>query len=209
VTSVTLLSEHILFHHQAMQVIKTVVVGDGAVGKTCMLISYTKNSFPEEYVPTVFDNYTCNVMIDKRTVNLGLWDTAGQGEYDKLRYLSYPQTDVVLICFGLDSSASYVNVREKWILEIRQHLPSVPIILVGCKADLRDDAAALKKLAERGVELVTREQAEKMAKEIKAAMYLECSALTQKGLRELFDSAVRLVPPLDAPKKKSGKCNLL
>ena len=113
------------------QVVKCVVVGDGAVGKTCLLISYTQNKFPTEYVPTIFDNYDVTVMIAAEPIQLSLFDTAGQEEYDRLRPLSYPLTNVLLLCFSVVSPSSLENVREKWLPEITHYCPDTPYLLVG------------------------------------------------------------------------------
>jgi len=191
-----------------MQNIKCVVVGDGAVGKTCLLISYTTNAFPGEYIPTVFDNYSANVMVDGRPVNLGLWDTAGQEDSDRLRPLSYPQTDVFLICFSIISPQSFENVKSKWAPEIAHHAPDVPVILVGTKADLRGDSNMQATLAAKGLHMVTPEESAGRMKEIGAIAYLECSALTQEGLKTVFDEAIRAALNKNTKKKKS-KCIIL
>lgn len=74
-----------------MQTTKCVVVGDGAVGKTRLLISYITNTFLSEYVLIICDEYAVTIMIDREPYTLGLSDTAGQEDYDRLRPLSYPQ----------------------------------------------------------------------------------------------------------------------
>ena len=188
--------------------VQCVVVGDGAVGKTCLLISYTTNAFPGEYIPTVFDNYSANVMVDGRPVNLGLWDTAGQEDYDRLRPLSYPQTDVFLICYSIISPSSFENVKSKWYPELQHHAPNTPIILVGTKSDLRNDPSALQKLQGQGAKVVEIASANQMAGEIGAVKAMECSALTQDGLKQVFDEAIRaaLSKPTATPKKR---CTIL
>ncbi|NP_001279411.1 rho-related GTP-binding protein RhoG-like isoform X1 [Callorhinchus milii] len=191
-----------------MQTIKCVVVGDGAVGKTCLLISYTTNAFPGEYVPTVFDNYSAQMTVDGRTVSLNLWDTAGQEEYDRLRTLSYPQSNVFIVCFSIASPSSYANVRHKWQPEVSHHCPNVPILLVGTKKDLRNDSETIRKLKEQSLSPTTPHQGVTLSKQIRAVKYLECSALLQEGILEVFAEAVRAVL-YPYKEKKSRSCVLL
>ncbi|RPA91030.1 hypothetical protein L873DRAFT_1820157 [Choiromyces venosus 120613-1] len=193
----------------ATKSLKCVVTGDGAVGKTCLLISYTTNAFPGEYIPTVFDNYSANVMVDGKPISLGLWDTAGQEDYDRLRPLSYPQTDVFLVCFSIVSPPSFDNVLSKWYPEISHHAPNIPIILVGTKLDLRDDAKTVQGLREKRMGPISYPQGMQRAKEINAVRYLECSALTQKGLKNVFDEAIRAVLMPAAKQSKKKRCFVL
>ena len=140
-------------------------------------------------------------MVDGKPISLGLWDTAGQEDYDRLRPLSYPQTDVFLICFSIVSPPSFDNVKAKWFPEIEHHAPNVPIILVGTKLDLREDKGTMDALRSKRMEAVSYEQALAVSKEIRAHKYLECSALTQRNLKSVFDEAIRWVCSFELPRR--------
>ncbi|EPS67166.1 hypothetical protein M569_07611, partial [Genlisea aurea] len=172
----------------ASKFIKCVIVGDGSVGKTCMLICYTSNKFPTDYIPTVFDNFSANVTVDGSIVNLGLWDTAGQEDYCRLRPLSYRGADVFILTFSLISRASYENVAKKWMPELRRFAPGVPVVLVGSKLDLREHRSY-----SAGNNIVTTAQGEELRRQISAAAYIECSSKTQQNVKAVFDAAIKIV----------------
>ncbi|KAH0917288.1 hypothetical protein HID58_024948 [Brassica napus] len=185
----------------ASRFIKCVTVGDGAVGKTCLLISYTSNTFPTDYVPTVFDNFSANVIVDGNTINLGL-----------LRPLSYRGADVFLLAFSLVSKASYENVAKKWVPELRHYAPGVPIILVGTKLDLRDDKQYF--VEHPGAVPISTAQGEELKKLVGASAYIESSAKTQQNVKAVFDAAIKVVlqPPKNKKKKKrksQKRCSVL
>jgi len=190
--------------------IKCVIVGDGAVGKTCLLISYSTNKFPNEYVPTVFDNYAVTVQIQDQEYVIQLFDTAGQEDYDRLRLIAYPNTDVFLVCFSIINPDSYDNVREKWVPEIQKHCGQAPFLLVGTQMDLRTDPATITNLEKKTKKPVNAEQGKRLASELGAVAYVECSALTQEGMKNVFDEALMAaLNKEDEPEKKRCCCTLL
>ncbi|KAF6760188.1 ras family-domain-containing protein [Ephemerocybe angulata] len=164
---------------------KLVIVGDGACGKTSLLCSFALGEFPKEYQPTVFDNYVAEIRLDEKPVHLALWDTAGQEEYERLRPMSYSKSHVILIAFAIDTPDSLENVTTKWIEEVRSICgPTIPVILVGCKVDLRPE----NEPQDPGVpsKWVTREQGERVAQEIGAR------AVQRIGVDEVFEVATRV-----------------
>nr|CAH0108776.1 unnamed protein product [Daphnia galeata] len=178
--------------------LKITVVGDGTVGKTCVLIVYTKNVFPVQYVPTVFDNFSDTIEVDGQSYNVSLWDTAGQEDYERLRILSYPNTDVFLLCYAVNNRTSFNNVTSKWIPELKHHCPNAPIVLVGAKVDIRKEGSSNE-------DCVSYAEGVKLSK--KVGPFLECSAKTGENLRLVFQEAVRAA--LNKPKTKPRNCNIL
>uniref|UniRef100_A0A6B2LKI4 Uncharacterized protein n=1 Tax=Arcella intermedia TaxID=1963864 RepID=A0A6B2LKI4_9EUKA len=169
--------------------VKCVIVGDGNVGKTCMVISYTTNAFPGEYLPPVVEYYACHVVLDQSSLTLAIWDTGD----DDSRPLSYKDADVVLCAFSLVNPSSFENVSMKWYSELSHYLPGTPIILVGTKLDLRENEEIIANLAKEDQSPISYEQGLFVAQKIHAMKYMECSALTQSGLRNVFEEAIRSV----------------
>lgn len=178
--------------------LKMTVVGDGTVGKTCLLVTYTKKTFPTNYVPTVFDNFSDTIEVDGSCYDVSLWDTAGQEDYERLRILSYPNTDVFLLVYSVDNRTSFNNVTAKWIPELKHHCPNAPIILVGAKVDIRKDGS-------NSGNYVTYTEGLKMSKKI--GTFVECSALTTENLKLVFQEAIRAA--LNKPKPRNHNCIIL
>ncbi|KAH0830399.1 P-loop containing nucleoside triphosphate hydrolase protein [Lanmaoa asiatica] len=144
----------------------------------------------QSYVPTVFENYVTQIQFEGKLVELALWDTAGQEEYDRLRPLSYPESDVILIVFSIDFPVSLGNVQDKWYPEVAHFCEGTPLILVGTKIDLRRDDQTRRMLSAQGQVPVSTEQGTNVAKEI-GAKYVECSAKTGNGVQDVFNLALK------------------
>lgn len=173
--------------------LKCVVVGDGAIGKTSLLVSYTTNGYPDKYIPTVHDYYTVRITVGNRPIMFQLFDTAGQEQFEAIRRLSYSSASIFLICFNVVDPDSFLNVKEKWIHEVKSNSRKTPFLLVGTQSDQRSSVDIKLKLNKEGKKPVTVEEAEHFAKKIGAKKYIECSALTQKNLKYLFDTAILTV----------------
>lgn len=179
---------------------KLVIVGDGACGKTSLLYVFTLGEFPTEYHPTVFENYVTDVRIDGKAVQLALWDTAGQEEYERLRPLSYANSNIILIGFAIDEPESLLNARSKWVKEIKTYCPNTPFLLIGLKKDLRKSETS-----KRYVQVA---QGQQVAEEIGAKTYLESSALTGEGVDDIFEFATR-TSLLNNKLPKTACCTIL
>jgi len=160
---------------------------------------YSQGKFPTEYVPTVFDNYSVELDLtingQAKTIELGLWDTAGQEEYDRLRPLSYRNTDIFLVVFAVDSDASMSNVKTKWVPELKHYSPDVPYVLVATKIDLRQGQASI----------VSEAKGRQLSNEIGALAYLECSARANTNIKGVFDKALEiLLSPKTGPAATAG-----
>ncbi|KAK7088511.1 rho-related GTP-binding protein RhoC-like [Littorina saxatilis] len=169
---------------------KLTVVGDGACGKTSLLLRISRDVFDDDsYDPTAYEKDVVDVFAGNRKIEMVLQDCAGQETFDRLRPVVYAETDVILICFSLDNPDSLFNVENSWIQEVQFYCPDVPIILVGNKKDLRDSGP--NGLTSTGQKFVTSQEGKDVAKRIQAKGYFECSAKDGENCKKLLGASVR------------------
>lgn len=211
----------------AVPKLKLMVVGDAKVGKTAMLMAHANKSFPQaevilgmlvpsshawvsrrHQIPRVSDTVTAGpVLVDDQQYMLEVWDSAGADDYDNIRYMSYPQSSVFIVCFDINDPISFESVHSRWMREVRHprvhaDIP-VPYILCGLKPSLREDSSRLEELAAKKMKPVTKEHGESMCAQIGAKLYMEVDALTnpeQIGNLLLEAAKVANKPP---PAKRS------
>ncbi|TVY36853.1 GTP-binding protein [Lachnellula occidentalis] len=196
---------------------KLVLLGDGASGKTSLLNVFTRGYFPTVYEPTVFENYVHDIFVDNVHIELSLWDTAGQEEFDRLRSLSYDDTHAIMLCFSVDSKDSLENVESKWTSEIADNCQGVKIVLVALKCDLReqdnedeDSSEATNGAQQEKKPTISYNQGLEVARRIGALRYLECSAMRNRGVNEAFTEAARVALSVKlAGEKSDSKCSVM
>jgi len=189
-------------------ILKCVAVGDGAVGKTSLLMEYSNpgSSATSQYIPSVLDIITQYQMVDGVQFDVGLWEAGGREDYDRLRPLSYPQTDFFLVCFSVCNPYSFTNVKEKWMPELNHHCPDVPKFLVGTKSDVREDEQMLKSIKGKGLDLISTVDAMNLASELGLNGYIETSSYLHQNVDEVFFTAIQYLNGNGKKKNNSGNC---
>jgi Rho family protein len=159
---------------------------------------------------------TTDIFVDNVHIELSLWDTAGQEEFDRLRSLSYDDTHAILLCFSVDSKDSLENVESKWVGEIADNCPGVKLVLVALKCDLREaeeedaEGADGEAAPKEKKDYINYQQGLEVARRINALRYLECSAMRNRGVNEAFTEAARVALSVKGiGGKDDSKCSVM
>ncbi|XP_046841454.1 ras-related protein Rac1-like [Xenia sp. Carnegie-2017] len=165
-----------------------IIVGDSKVGKTCLLYSYKGGKRPEEKIPGFLQTFTCKVKVNCKKVELGIWDTSGDSQYDGLRRLVYVSGDIFVVCYSVDSRQSFENVTKKWLPELRKcGQPNAAVVVVATKKDLRPRTSVMPRSVD-GIDgrstrdsFVTYDEGLQLAHEIRAKAFVECSVQNESS----------------------------
>jgi small GTP-binding protein len=177
---------------------KWVFNGSGGVGKTSFLYRLLFDLFPEEYVPTVLDNYVLPIRPGAGALlGVGFWDIQGgrdgTGDFDRrLRPLQYPGTSVMFLIVDCSRRESLVDVEDLWLPQTLKHVPKALRVLLVTKIDLRDDETVVAQLAKRGETFISTEEAADWGRKHGCALVLEVSAKRGDNVTTFLQSIVEL-----------------
>ncbi|ELA47964.1 small GTP-binding protein domain [Vavraia culicis subsp. floridensis] len=180
---------------------KVTMIGSGQAGKTSILLRLIDDTFNKDCEPTIFENKMITIVVEQIPISLHIWDTAGQEDFNSIIPLTYESTEIAIICYSVDDSYSYEAVTEKWENEVRYYSENVEIVLVATKTDLRSDGR---------VSCLENEDGKRLAKQINAIAFFECSAKDSIGVSEIFNFvakhiyAKKVVEQPAKNKKKKG-----
>ncbi|TRY72176.1 hypothetical protein TCAL_03968 [Tigriopus californicus] len=172
--------------------LKLTVVGDHNVGKTALLETFTNGGFIRDELPKLFSSNTVTV----EEFSIDLWDTDPSDKVQKLRPITYTNTCIFLICFSIDNASSHESVTTKWVPEIRKFSSKIPFMIVGTKTDLRTRSS------------IHPDVGKELAEAAGAVKYMECSAIHNDNVQEVFLEAARLSDRRSL-QEKSKTCVLL
>ncbi|KAG2372910.1 hypothetical protein C9374_013032 [Naegleria lovaniensis] len=189
---------------------RVIVNGNPGVGKTCFLFakSYNLRHSDMEYIPTVYENFIWQYTKGQDQIDLDLWDTAGQPDYDKLRVLCYPNASLFCLCFSVEDISSVRNLYHKWIPEIQTHCPNTPILLMGCKTDIRSNVEVCSRVRIKDLwRPLSFQDGEEIARALGCVTYVETSYVTMEGfddITEIFVNVLYVHAKANVKKKKFG-----
>jgi len=182
---------------------KVVVIGDGAVGKTTLLMSLT-NDYSGH---SSFETYKTHLALSGKQMPICLLDTGGQDDFDAVRPQTYTGADLIVICFSVISPISFEHVKAKWLPEIQNASSQAPIVLLATKKDLRTDKDILERLSSKGFSPITQAQGKSLAKDIGALRYLEVCTTNQDEVISVLENSLQvLMKKSSKNKSESGGC---
>ncbi|KAL3873242.1 hypothetical protein ACJMK2_036382 [Sinanodonta woodiana] len=182
-------------------IVTCAIIGDEMVGKTSLALTFMKEKLPDIHVSTVFDNFAGIQSVAGNKYTVSMFDTTSQEDYEELRIFTYKESEVIVVCYSVSDRDSYCRVRDYWLQEILKYARGShkkPVILVATHADQRN------KCDSNLDKPVSTSEGEQLAKAIGAEKFIECSAVTRKGVSEIFENVI-----MCAVKQRKKKPNIL
>ena len=186
---------------------KIILLGDSYTGKSTILknIRNSEHYVTEQISVNKFEIKACMYNKDIRLI---VWDGVVSGYKTDYRSIAYKNTDLIIICYSIDSNESLHNIEHKWIPELTKYCPDVPYLLVANKTDLRQNTDTSKELLKSPDEgFITKDKGICIAQRIGSRNFLECSAVLKKGLDELVKLAVDTI--MHENKRQRKECIIL